>query len=86
MELNKYEIIFPHQINDFYKKGYEFISVYYEYNTYTNSSSPSLDGSIGGMNVTLNMSSMPGSVSSTATAKFLVGLKPSMEVLFGNNK
>lgn len=76
--LNKYAIIDPYQINDFHKKGYEFVTVFYE-TWQNNSGQVSLSGSI--MNTGANLNGNVPIMESNP--KFLMVLNSTGEVLFG---
>jgi len=86
--MNKYEIIDPFQINEYAKKGYEFVTLYTDYyhsGGGTMTSSGSINGTLNGANVNLNLQMPVGqSGGMNKTTKFLMKLTPQAEVLFGD--
>jgi hypothetical protein len=88
--MNKYEIIYPDQINDFVKKGYEFVTVFYEssYNSGGHTTqSANIRGMIGLNSVDLNFNlPVPSQGQSSGTPKFLMCLTPQAETLYGEHQ
>ncbi len=86
MKLNKYELIYPNEVNIWAQKGYEFVTTftdYYHSTSGSNSGSGSVTGTLNGAQVSLNLNlplTQPGGLSSTT--KFLMRLTPTAEALY----
>lgn len=79
--MEKYVIISPSEINEYYKKGYEFVTVFYEEGP-SNFQSANLNGSF--MNNPFHLSGSIDGVN--RQAKFLMVLNPTGEVLYKDSK
>lgn len=79
MILDQYVIVYPYEMNEYFKKGYKYLAVITE--QYSNSESVSINGNF--MNNPINLSGNMGT-SSTRTDKILMELQPSAKILFGD--
>ena len=78
MKLDQYVVVYPYEMNEYYKKGYKYLAVVSE--SYTNSESVSLNGSF--LNNPISISGNLGSKESR-TDKILMELQGTAQILFG---
>ncbi len=84
--MKRYEIIYPNQIDEYEKKGYEFVTAWSEHHHSgggTMTSSGSIQGQINGEQVSLSLN-LPVATSggSSSTTKFLMQLTPAARTLY----